>query len=106
MTNEELAGLWGRATARLREYVGQDVYAMWLASVVPVSNGRGLALEVENEFTKERFETVYLGLVRTALKECGAEESLLEHLSVEVRAGQSVDALPPMALTSDEPTFA
>ena len=106
MTNEELAGLWGRATARLREYVGQDVYAMWLASVVPVSSGRGLALEVENEFTKERFETVYLGLVRTALKECGAEESLLEHLTVEVRAGQSVDALPPMALTPDEPTLA
>lgn len=106
MTSEELTQLWGRVSTRLQEYIGREVYDLWLAGIVPAFVDGGIVLRVENDYTRERIEAVYLNLIRTALKECDVEQPLTEAVRIEVSSDavlENLSALPPLQLSTEAP---
>ena len=98
---EDAQHIWDACTSLLREQVSD---AVWLSSFLPVrpescTDGR-LVLSVPSGLVRERIESRYLPLVRTALTESGRDDL---DVSFAVREADS-SSTPPIDLVEREAT--
>lgn len=76
--------LWNKASASLKERLGEDQYGRWLADIKPDSfDGKTFSLRVDNEFSKMWVESNFKQQILEALKMFGAPSD--SEVSFQVR---------------------
>ncbi len=70
MSANQLEGFWRQVSARLQEQLNADVYARWIAVIVPKQlDDEQLVLSVSNDFYQTWLEENYLPLIRAAVRD-------------------------------------